>query len=121
MGQVFVGDVRLVGGIEEQDGLMFLRVRDPRCELRVRGDSAGRIVRETEIDHVHSFSRRFGNEAVRLAAREVQEARVCAGRIGFAGATRHHIRVHVDRVHRVRDRDAVLRSQNIKDVSAVTF
>ena len=76
VGQGRIADVSLVGSIEEDKGLMPPRVFNPGGQLCAGGHGARGIVRKAEIDDVHDFRRRLGNEAILGRAAQVGESAV---------------------------------------------
>ena len=121
MGQGGVLDEGLVGGIKQDQGAVGAGVIHPGLELLFCGHRAGGVVGETEVDQVHLLARDLGGEAVLGADRQVGEAAVLAGVIGIAGAARHHVAVHIHRIHRVGHSDAVALAQDVEDVGAVAL
>src|SRR5262245_13448225 len=59
-----IGDVRLVGCIEEQKRIMFVRVIDPARELRTRCDGTRWVVWKTKIDEIEMLFRWLWHEIV---------------------------------------------------------
>ena len=97
MGDRRVADEGLVGGVEEDEGLVRVRVVHERRELLARGGGAGGVVGEAEVEQVDLAFGRGGDEAVGLVALEVDEAGVAAVG-GGASAAGHDVGVHVDRI-----------------------
>ncbi len=100
---------------------MLLRVGDPAFQLRAGRDRAGRVVWETEVDHVGVFVRRLGHEVVFRAAGEVDDAFVAAALVRQTGVAGHHVGIDVDRIDRIRDRDPVLVAEDIEDETAIAL
>src|ERR1700758_152269 len=116
-----IGNVRLIRGIEDQKRIVFLRVIDPARELSARSDSASWIVWKTKIDEVDMLLRWLGNKIVFRRAGQIINALVapiisCRPRVA-----RHHVCVHVHWIHWIRDRDFILTTENIEDVTAIVF
>ena len=84
-------------------------------------DRARRVVREAEVHEVHRLAGKLRKKATLLAARQIEQALVCALCIGVPGPPRHHIRVDVDRVDGIRDRHAGARREDLLDVSTVAL
>ena len=116
-----IADVSLVSRVEEDERLVRPRVIDPRLELRARRDGAGRVVRKAEIDHVHLFRRRLGDEAVLRGALQIDEPRIRAALVALAGVAGHDVRIDIDGIDRVGDRDAVLVAEDVEDVAAIAL
>ena len=67
------------------------------------------------------FFWRFGNKSVLDGARQIKNAFVAAISFRPAAVARHHVRVDIDRIDRIGDRDSVLVPKNIENISAITF
>jgi len=113
--------VRLVGRVEQNNGPVFQRVIHPCLELRAIGDGAGRIVRRTQINHIHMPFGRLGDESVARFARQINQLRVSTGLIRFTGVTGHDVGVHINRINRVADGDFVFMAEDIEDIAGVAF
>ncbi len=116
-----LADVALVGGVEEEQGAVLLRVGDPARELRARRNRAGRVVRKAEVNQIGRRVRRLGHEAVCLRAGQINDALVAAAGSGRAGVAGHDVRIDVNRIDRIGDRDLVLVAQDIEDETAIGF
>lgn len=121
MGNGRVRDVGLVGGIEEDDGLVREGVGHPRLELRARGDGTRGVVRRAKINDVRVLFRRLGDEAVGRRAGQIDQAGVGAVRVGVAGVAGHDVGIDIDRIDGVADGDFVLVPENVEDVAAIAF
>ena len=67
------------------------------------------------------FSWRFGNESVLDRTRQIKNTFVAAICLRPAAVGCHHVRIDVNRVDRIGDRDFVLVPKNIENISAITF
>src|SRR4051812_4396615 len=67
------------------------------------------------------FVRRIGHEAVFRRARQIKNSFVTAVAPRWTGMTSHHVRVYVDRINGIRNRDAVLMSEDVEDEPAIGF
>src|SRR5215472_13745433 len=114
-----IGDVRLVGGIEEQKRVMFMRVSDPARELCARCDGTGWVVWKTKIDQIDRLLRRFRHEIVLRRTWQIINGLVAAILSYRARVARHNVCVYVHRIDWIRDGNFVLAAENIKDVTAI--
>ena len=121
VGEFGVLDEGLVGRIEQDQGPMGAGVVHPLLQLGLAGHGAGGVVGEAEVDQVHRFGGDLGGEAVIGRDRQVGEAAVAAGVIGFASAAGHHVAVYVHRIDRIGHGDAVALAQDVEDVAAVAL
>src|SRR5262245_18321044 len=116
-----IRDVRLVGGVEEQKHVMFMRVSDPARELCARCDGTRWVVWKTKIDEIHRLLRRFRYKIVFRRTWQIINALVAAILSYRARVARHNVCVYVHRIDWIRNRDFVLAAENIKDVTAIVF
>src|SRR5262245_13373894 len=116
-----IGDVRLVGGIEEQKRIVFVRVIDPARKLRAQCDGTRRVVWKTEIDEIDMLLRWLRHKIVFRRTGQIINALVAAILSYWARVTGHHVCVHIDRIDWIRDGDFVLVAKNIEDVTAIVF
>src|SRR5205085_7087209 len=100
-----IADVGLVRAVEEDDGLVLLRVGNPRGELRLGGDGAGGVVREAEVDQIGRDARYGRHVAIGGCALEISDALIPAVDVR-AGAAGHDVRVDVYRINRIGNREA---------------
>jgi len=121
VGDVRVGDERLVGGVEEDHAIVGVGVVDPLLQLGLAGHGAGRVVGEAEVDDVHLLGRQRRDEVVGLVARHVDDVLIVAFLVGLAGAADHDVGVVVDRVDRVADGHHVVEGEDVEDVGAVAL
>jgi len=112
-------DVGVVGRVEDDHGVARPGPRDPGLEVRARGDGARGVVRRAEVDEVDALGRRARHEAVRLVAGQVEDPRIAPVGAARTGTPSHHVGVDVDRVDRIRHRDARVRAEDLLDVPAV--
>ena len=114
-------DEGLVGGVEENDRIVLLRILHPGFELGAGGDGTGRVVGEAEIDEVGFFVRNVRDKLVSGIAGQVEQAGVSAVLIGVAGIAGHHVGVHVNRIDRVGDGDDVALAEDVEDVAGIAL
>src|SRR4029077_2481192 len=105
---LLVGYVLLVFLVEQDLSLVLARIIDPPRELFARRDRTSRIIWKTKINEIDMFLWRFGNEIVFGCARQVNDPFIASVLTRDAGATGHHIRVDIDRINRIGNRDLVL-------------
>src|SRR5690606_15057412 len=116
-----IADVGLVGAVEEDDGLVGLRVGDPGGELFAGGDGAGRVVGETKVNQIARRRGDGGNVAVGRRALEVDNTFVAAVEIG-SGAAGHDVRVDVNRVDRIGNGEPeTFGGEDFLDVAAIAL
>ncbi len=119
-GQGVVPDERLVGRVEQQEGLVLPGVVDPGFELGPGDGRAGGVVGEAQVDQVHRLPGGGGDEGVVPGRLQVEDAVVPAP-VVRARAPRHHVRVQIHRVDRVGDGDTVVEGEDLLDVAGVAF
>jgi len=72
------------------------------------------IVWKTKIDEIDMLLRWLGHKIVFRRARQIINALVAAILSRRARVARHHVGVHVHRIHRIGDRDLVLAAENVE-------
>ena len=73
--------------------------------------TAGRVVRGAEINNIRFLSlRRHRKKAIFHIGIHKYDLSAC-----------HHVRIHVNRVYRIRDQDRVVRIKEIEDISDITL
>ena len=115
-----IADVRFVGAVEEDDGLVGLRVGDPLGELGSGGDGAGGVVGKTEIDEIGGDAGDGGNITVGRSAIEVGDALVAAVDVG-SGAAGHDVGVDVDGVDGIGDGELHILRKNFLNIPTVAL
>ena len=100
---------------------MFARIIDPTRQSLGRCHGAGWIVGETEVDHIDVLLRRIGHEIIFDGARQIGDSFVATVVPHLSGMTSHDIGIDVNWINRIGDRDFVLMSKNIQDVTAIAF
>lgn len=110
---VFVLDECLIGGIVEDDGVIFLSVVYPGSKLLACGRGSCRVVRVAEVDDVYFFFWDGWDEVVFSGAGEIDESVVTAVFISFASVTDHYVGVNVDWVDWVGDGDFVVLTEDV--------
>lgn len=68
-----IGDVSLVGGIEQNQRVVLARIVDPATQLLASRDRTGRVIRKTKVNKIDMFFWRFGNEIVFCDTRQVND------------------------------------------------
>ena len=121
MGKSGIADVGLVGGVEQNQSIVFAGIIDPTPQLLGRCHGASWIVWETEVYHIDVLLRRIGHEMIFDRARQISDPFVAAIAPHASGMTGHDIGIDVNRVNRIGDRDFVLMSKDIQDVTAIAF
>ena len=100
---------------------MFLRISDPALELGAARDRAGGIVGKAKVYNIGLLVRRARDETVFRAARQVDQSFVAARLIRRPGVSRHHVRIDVNRINWVGNRDPVSVAKHVQNKSAVAF
>jgi len=121
MRNIWIGNIGFVRGIEEKQRLVPARVIDPPRELFSRCNGSGWVIRKTEINKIGVFSRWIGDKSILSCARQIQNSFVAPIFSCRPTAARHHVRIDVDRIYRIGDRDSVLIAENVEDVTAIAF
>jgi hypothetical protein len=116
-----IADVCLVGGVEEEDGVVCPGVLNPSGELVARHHGSGGIVGGTEVGDVDFALGGLGGEVCLGGGADVDEALVLSALAGFAGVTGHYVGVDVDRVCRIGDGDGVVLAEDVEDVGGVAL
>src|SRR5689334_18776153 len=116
-----VGNVRFVGRVVQNDGVVCPRVVDPSLQLLAGGDHAGRVVGVAEVDQVDVLTRQLGGKPVVGGGGNVNQPRVTPLVVGGPCAARHHVRVDVDRVDGVDDGDLIVVAEHFQNVPRVAF
>src|SRR6266705_1075728 len=97
-------DVGLVSGVEQEQDIVRSRVFDPRSELLRSCNSAGRIVRKTEVNYIDMFpvaAGRLRDEIVFDRARQINDAFVAPVLARRPAVTGHYIGVDINRINRI--------------------
>src|SRR5689334_9000625 len=100
---------------------MLSRIINPVNELFACRNRPSRVVWKTEIDDIDVLFRRLGYEIVLSGAWQIHEPFKTSVLARGTGVPRHHVRVDVNRIYRIGDRDLVLVAQNIQDETAIAF
>ena len=94
-------DVGFVGGVIQNHAAFAAGIVDPGLQRVARKHRAGRVIRVAEVDHIRTDLRELRHKTVRLRAGEVNDVRPLAVHV-VTGAAGNHVRVDVNRVHRIR-------------------
>ena len=114
-------DVRLVGGVVQDDRVLGARVVDPALE-RLAGDHGpGGVVRIAEIDQVDVPVGQRRLELVLGGAGQVHDASVAAALVGAAATPGDHVAVGVDGVNGIHERDHAVLREDLLEVRAVAL
>ena len=112
-------DIRFVGRVVQDHGLVLVRIIDPFFQLIRRDSGAGGVVREAEVNDVGFLLRQLRQKMVLFAARHVNDPVPALAFLILPGAARHDVGVHVNRVDRVAHRNHVVRRENVADIARV--
>ena len=107
---VVILDERMVGGIIEDERVMFQSVVDPFAQFLLADDGSCRVVWVAEIDDIDMPFWRCRHEAVLSSARHVNDARPSSVLL-CSRASRHDVRVNIDGIDRVSHTDGVIPPQ----------
>ena len=117
-----VADIRLVGGVVEDDGALLAGVGHPLRQRLLGDDGARRVVRVAQVDEIDRPIRQRRAEAVLGGTRQVDEAVVAAGAlVQGAGAPGHHVAVDVDRIDRVGEGHHTVGGKQLLDIGGVAL
>ena len=118
---VRVLNVSLVGGIEEDEGIVLQGVVHPLAQFLAGDDGARRVVGIAEVDDVDGASLgQFGNETVLGCRGHVAHVGPAAVAVGAAAAY-HDVGVDVDGIDGVGDADEVVPVQQLLEVAGVAL
>ena len=106
MRHVIFRDECFIRSIEENDRARLLCIAHPYRQILLRQRRAGRVIRRAQINDHRVVRRQIGLKAAFLIARQIFEAFIRPAH-EFAASARHDIAVHIDRIHRVGDRDDI--------------
>src|SRR5438067_10009384 len=115
MRNISLRNIRFISSVKEQKCFVLTRVIDPTLKLFARCDRPGWVVRETKVSKIDMVLWRLGNESVVGGARQVNDPFVAAVRFRRAAVACHYVRVDIDRVNRIGNRDFVLVADKIED------
>ena len=100
---------------------MVPRVLDPPHQLRTRCHRAGRIVRKAKINDVCVSARRLRDETILSRTGQVENAFVAAIGPDRSSVPSHYVGIDVNWIDRIGNRDPILLTENIKNVTAIAF
>ena len=121
VGDVWVLDVGLIGGVVEDEGVVLQGVVDPLAQLLLGDDGAGGIVGIAEVDDVDGAA--LGEVWYKTVlggggqVADVGPAAVAEG----AAAANHHVGVDIDGVDGVGDADEVVPVEQLLEVAGVAL
>ena len=122
MRNVRLRDVGFISRIIEDQRAVCTGIVHIDLELFFGEGHAGGVVREAKIHHVHPLGRQRGDKAVCFRAGHVDDLLIAAlGVIIVSAAPAHHVRVHVDGVYGVGDRDDALLREDFLNVANVAL
>src|ERR1700730_6510919 len=117
MRNVLLRNVRLVSSIKEKYRLMLVRVIDPTRELLASCHRPSWIVRKAKINQIDVLLWWIGHEIIFGRAGQIDDSFVAPVLPAVAGVTSHHVRVDVNRIHRIGNGHLVLIPENVENVT----
>ena len=121
MGNVLLGDIGLIGTIEEDYRLVFQGIVHPCLQhLWIRHNTCG-VIGKAEINDVYLAVRQLGQEVICFGAWHVVEAMVTALRIGFTSSTCHDVGVNVNGVCRISHSDNIIHRKDFLNIATIAF
>ena len=114
-----IADISLIGGIVEDQRIVFQRVVHPLPQLLFRNHRSRWVVGVTQIDHVHvAVLGNAGRKAVLSRTGHIHH--VCpASVLEGAASAYHHVGVDIDGIDRVGHADEVIPVQQLLNVSCI--
>ena len=106
-----VRDERFIGCIVQDDGVILPGIVHPFLQLFFAVGSPRGVVGRTQIDDVRFDGRVWhGQEPIFWGTVHIQDL-----------TAPHHIGIHIDRIHRIRDQDHIAVIEQIRNVAAVAL
>ena len=94
----------------------------PLLELRFGDGGTGGIIGKAQVNDIRCLLRQLRRKIRLRRTGHVDHVTPCPRcRIVGTGPARHHIGVHIDRIHRVADRDFVVYTENLLDISGIAL
>ena len=122
MGHTFLGNISLISSVIDDRSPRPIGIIHPLLQPFLRHGSPGRIIRETKINNIRRFLWQFGNKIIFLQARHINHvAPRPFPRIIGSGPSRHYIRIHIYRIHRITDRNPVVHTENLLNIPGIAF
>ena len=122
MGHILLGNVSLIGSIVDDHRPGLVGIIHPLLKLRFRDRGTGRVIGETQVNDIRRLLRQLRRKICLRRTGHVDHVAPCLRRrIISPGPARHHVGVHIDRIHRVADRDLVVDTKNLLDISGITL
>ena len=120
MGDAGVLDIGLIGGIVEDEGVVFQGVVHPFAQLLFGDDGTRGVVGIAEIDDVHPAVGYLGHEMVFGRAGHIGHVAPFAV-LHHTGPANHHVGVDVDGIDGVGHTDTVVPSHEFLDVARIAL
>ena len=115
-----VADKGLIGGVKEDQRLVFPGIVDPGFQLRGSDCRAGWVVGVAEIDQVNLFGGESRDEAIFPGTLEIDDTLVAA--VGKnPGTAGHDVGVKIDRVDRIGDGNADILAEQFLDIAGIAL
>ena len=122
MGHIVLGDESLIGGVVEDDSLVFVGVVHPGLQLLLGSHGAGGVVGKAQVDHIHLLLGDMGGKPVLLHAGHVDQLGPLAQLLlEVTGPAGHGVGIHIHGVDGVTHGHHVVGAEDVADVAAVAL
>ena len=121
MWQHFVLDVAVIGAVEQNQCPVFVCVVDELLQGFAAEHRTGRVVRAAKVDQLHRFLGQIRLEIVFGSRSKVGYLRKMSVTLQHTGTASHHVRVQIDRVNRVRNRNLYIFCKKFLDVCDIAL
>ena len=122
MGHVRLGNICLICRVINDHGPHFVCIIHPLLKLCFMNGSAGRVIGKTKIDQIRRFLRKLGRKIIFRGTGHIDH--ITPGlrvRIISSGPSRHHVGVHINRIHRVAHCNRIVRTENFLDIPGIAL
>ena len=117
---VRIADIRFVGSIVENDGVVVKRIAHPLLQFLLREHCSRGVIGIAEIYHVNTMVRYLRHEIVLRRAWQVVDV-APASVLQHSGTTAHHVRVDVYGIDRVGHADGIVPTYYLADVARIAL
>ena len=120
---ILLGNICLICCIIDDHAAVFVGVVDPLLKSCLCDSTAGRIVREAEIDQIRYFICRYlRKETILLFAGHVDHTvKVLTLFVIKTSTSGHNVGIYIYRINWVANCNLVIQSEDLLDVSGITF
>ena len=100
----------------------FICIIDPFLQCFLCNCRTSRIIGKAQVDQIRCLIRKLRCKAVFLGTGHVYQSLICAQRfVIYTGSACHDIRIHIDRINRIADRNKIIGSKNLLNISDITL